>query len=134
MEYLYPAATICLMLGFNGVDINMGCPAKKVSDRGAGAGLIQYPDNAKNIILEVKRAKEDFREFWKGKKYSSELVNEYFIKYLSGLKDIKLTALKLGQTRFRADSESLVGRNPVLALRHLASDGAGGRCQFRGNG
>lgn len=95
VEYFYPAATICLMLGFNGVDINMGCPAKKVSDRGAGAGLIQYPDNAKNIILEVKRAREDFREFWKGKKYSSELVNEYFIKHLSGLKDLKVNPLKL---------------------------------------
>lgn len=59
-EYFYPATIICFLLGFDGVDINMGCPAKKISDRGAGAGLIRYPETAKEIINEVKRAREDF--------------------------------------------------------------------------
>ncbi len=64
VEYFYPAALVCLFLGFDGIDINMGCPAKKVSDRGAGAGLICNPESAKKIILEVKSAREDFRKYF----------------------------------------------------------------------
>ncbi|MEI6462379.1 MAG: tRNA-dihydrouridine synthase [bacterium] len=64
VEYFYPAALVCLLLGFDGIDINMGCPAKKVSDRGAGAGLICNPESAKKIILEVKSAREDFRKYF----------------------------------------------------------------------
>src|SRR3990167_2816467 len=37
-------------LGFDGVDINMGCPAKNVVHRGGGAGLIKAADHAKEII------------------------------------------------------------------------------------
>lgn len=36
----YISTIICCHLGYDGVDINMGCPAKNVSQRGAGAGLI----------------------------------------------------------------------------------------------
>jgi tRNA-dihydrouridine synthase len=38
----------------------MGCPAKKISDRGAGAGLIRTPEKAQQIIQEVKRARADY--------------------------------------------------------------------------
>jgi tRNA-dihydrouridine synthase B len=37
-------------LGFDGVDINMGCPAKNVAHSGAGAALIKTPELAKKII------------------------------------------------------------------------------------
>lgn len=59
-EYFYHAAKIVIALGFDGVDINMGCPAKKVSLRGAGAGLIKTPDLAREIIYEVKRGVADW--------------------------------------------------------------------------
>lgn len=41
-------------LGFAGIDINMGCPAKKVADRGSGAGLIKTPELALEIIQQTK--------------------------------------------------------------------------------
>lgn len=59
-EYFYHAAKIVVALGFDSVDINMGCPAKKVSMRGAGAGLIRTPDLAREIIAEVKRGVADW--------------------------------------------------------------------------
>jgi len=41
-------------LGFDGIDINMGCPSKSVSGHGAGAGLIKTPELAKEIILATR--------------------------------------------------------------------------------
>ena len=42
-------------LGFDGVDINMGCPDRDVEKQGAGAGLIKNPDNARRIIRALKK-------------------------------------------------------------------------------
>ena len=39
----YLATLVVCALGFDGVDINMGCPARKVANRGEGAGLIETP-------------------------------------------------------------------------------------------
>jgi len=42
--------------GFDGVDINMGCPANKVVKKGAGAALLLNPPLAGRIVCEIKRA------------------------------------------------------------------------------
>jgi tRNA-dihydrouridine synthase B len=39
-----------------GIDINMGCPVKKVVKRGAGSALMQTPELAENIVKEVRSA------------------------------------------------------------------------------
>lgn len=59
-EYFYHAAKIVCALGFDGVDTNMGCPAKSVASSGAGAALINTPDIALEIIKEVKRGVADW--------------------------------------------------------------------------
>jgi tRNA-dihydrouridine synthase len=59
-EYFYHAAKIVCALGFDGVDINMGCPAKNVASRGSGASLINNPELAKKIIVETKRGIADW--------------------------------------------------------------------------
>ena len=61
-ESFYKIAVLVCALGFDGVDINMGCPAKKVAARGCGAGLIRTPDLAKEIIRQVKRGVRDWSE------------------------------------------------------------------------
>lgn len=38
------------------IDINMGCPQKKISGRGAGAGLLRTPDKAVDIARRVVEA------------------------------------------------------------------------------
>lgn len=55
-QAFYEATVVACELGFDGVDINMGCPAKNVAHRGAGAGLITNPRQAQEIIANVKRA------------------------------------------------------------------------------
>ncbi len=42
-------------LGFDGIDINMGCPDKSVEKQGAGAALIKNPGLAAEIIRATKR-------------------------------------------------------------------------------
>ncbi len=54
-EHFYSCALLARELGFDGVDINMGCPEKNVVKQGAGAALIKNPSLAKRIIEETKR-------------------------------------------------------------------------------
>ncbi|MFA5986978.1 MAG: tRNA-dihydrouridine synthase [Parcubacteria group bacterium] len=44
------AAELCHELGFDGIDINMGCPEKNIIKQGAGAALICASDRACDII------------------------------------------------------------------------------------
>lgn len=49
------AAALAQELGFDGVDINMGCPDKSIEKQGAGAKLITHPDVAREVIRAAKR-------------------------------------------------------------------------------
>ncbi|MBK8050412.1 MAG: tRNA-dihydrouridine synthase [Anaerolineales bacterium] len=48
-------AILLCQLGFDGIDINMGCPSPSVVDHGAGAGLIRTPDLAQAIIKATQQ-------------------------------------------------------------------------------
>ena len=58
----YDAAFVVCEMGFDGIDINMGCPDSNISKRGSGAALIQTPKLAQEIIKTVKRAVKDYFE------------------------------------------------------------------------
>jgi len=49
-ENMEKACRYIASLGFDGIDINMGCPDKSVVSQGAGAGLIKTSELAKKII------------------------------------------------------------------------------------
>ncbi len=49
------AAKLAVKLGFDGIDINMGCPSKRIGKQGAGASLILNPKLAKEVILATKK-------------------------------------------------------------------------------
>ncbi|PIR20403.1 MAG: hypothetical protein COV45_06420 [Deltaproteobacteria bacterium CG11_big_fil_rev_8_21_14_0_20_47_16] len=61
-ESFYKVTHVVCELGFDGVDINMGCPAKSVVHGGCGAGLIRTPDRAKAIIRATQQAVKDWSE------------------------------------------------------------------------
>lgn len=50
------AARICERRGFDGIDINMGCPVPKVVRNGAGVALMRTPKLAAAIVSAVKQA------------------------------------------------------------------------------
>ena len=54
-EHMEKAARLCLELGFDGVDINMGCPDRSIEKQGCGSAMIKNPENAREIIRAAKR-------------------------------------------------------------------------------
>ncbi len=57
-EHMEAAALLCAELGFDGVDINMGCPDKSIERQGCGAAMIKNPESARSIIQAAKRGIE----------------------------------------------------------------------------
>ena len=53
-ENFYKTAAELVEMGFDGVDLNMGCPDKAVVRNGCCGGLIQYPDRALQIIAATR--------------------------------------------------------------------------------
>ncbi len=53
-EIFKQAVKIALTIEPDFIDINMGCPVKKVIKRGAGSALMKTPDIAANIVTETK--------------------------------------------------------------------------------
>lgn len=54
-EYMEQATLLCQELGFDGIDINMGCPDKTIEKQGCGAAMIRHPENAVEVIRAAKR-------------------------------------------------------------------------------
>jgi tRNA-dihydrouridine synthase len=54
-EHMEYAANLCRELGFDGVDINMGCPDRSIEKQGCGSAMIKTPDVAVAIIEAAKR-------------------------------------------------------------------------------
>lgn len=54
-EMMEKAAQLALELGFDGVDINMGCPDKTIEKQGAGAAMMKNPKLAREVIRAAKR-------------------------------------------------------------------------------
>lgn len=79
VESFYKCTVMLAALGFDGVDINMGCPANKVARRGSGAALIQTPELAKKIVLACKRGARDWAN---GISLKEAGVHENLIKFI----------------------------------------------------
>jgi nifR3 family TIM-barrel protein len=53
-ENMKKAAELAVKLGFDGVDINMGCPDKSIEKQCAGASLMKNPKLARELIRAAK--------------------------------------------------------------------------------
>jgi tRNA-dihydrouridine synthase B len=59
-QFFRETAIVVCQLGFDGIDINMGCPAKSVANGGAGAALINTPKLAQEIIKATQAGVQDW--------------------------------------------------------------------------
>jgi tRNA-dihydrouridine synthase len=57
--HMEQAAALCRELGFDGIDINMGCPDQSIEKQGCGSAMIKNPENARAIIRAAKRGARD---------------------------------------------------------------------------
>ncbi|MDO8565518.1 MAG: tRNA-dihydrouridine synthase [bacterium] len=53
-ENMKKAAELAVELGFDGIDINMGCPDKTIEKQGAGAALMKNPALAREVLRAAK--------------------------------------------------------------------------------
>lgn len=58
----YQAAHVVCELGFDGLDINMGCPSKNVASSGSGAGLIRTPNLALELMDRARKGIQDWAD------------------------------------------------------------------------
>ncbi len=54
-EMMEKAAELAVDMGFDGIDINMGCPDKSVERQGGGSANIKNPENAQEVIRAAMR-------------------------------------------------------------------------------
>ncbi|MBM4125963.1 MAG: tRNA-dihydrouridine synthase [Nitrospira sp.] len=98
----YQAAHAVCELGFDGLDINMGCPSKNVAASGSGAGLIRTPAVASAIMQAARRGIED----WAGG-HTLEQV---------GFKSARMAAFRR-MNEARGEAHSTVRRSIPLSVK-----------------
>ena len=83
-EMMEKAAALAQELGFDGIDINMGCPDKSIEKQGAGAKLITTPELALEIIEAAKRGAPKLPVSVKTRVgYNKDVLEEWLPKILS---------------------------------------------------
>jgi len=87
----YRATVLVAELGFDGIDINMGCPVRRVAEKGSGAGLIKTPDLAQEIVRQTKEAVEDWS---KGRVGLEEVMAKQ--RWLKAVREFKQKLQELG--------------------------------------
>lgn len=124
-ESFYKSAVILAHLGFDGIDINMGCPAKTVTQHGSGGALISKPALASEIIKSVKQGVDDWH---KGKTTIDDLslnqkthqVIKRNLKYSKHLPSIKKSVPSVSvKTRLGVDSQIYQNWVPFLLQHNL---------------
>ncbi|KGN81976.1 tRNA dihydrouridine synthase DusB [Porphyromonas sp. COT-290 OH860] len=56
VEPMVEAARICEAVGPDVLDLNFGCPVKRVAGKGAGSGMLRCPDVMVEIVREIVKA------------------------------------------------------------------------------
>ena len=81
-EHYYQAGVYAREQGFAGLDINMGCPVKKVIKQGACSALIKNPSLASDIIKAAQEGAQDIPVSVKTRIGFSEIQTEEWIGFL----------------------------------------------------
>ena len=122
-ESFYKSAVILSELAFDGIDINMGCPAKTVTQNGSGAALINKPDLAVKIIQATKKGIDDW---FSGKVKITDLdLNQKTLEVInrnkkySQTKDEKIKPTISVKTRLGVDSSIIETWAPILLGQDL---------------
>lgn len=128
-ECFYKIVSQLGKMGFDGIDINMGCPAKSVLQRGGGGALIGNYKLAEKIINQCQKAIDDSgRETplsIKTRIVADEAKNNEWFKFLSNFSLREVTihgrSLKQGNSglvdweKIKKAAEILKGKN-ILCL------------------
>lgn len=83
-EHMEKVAAVAQELGFDGVDINMGCPDRTIEKQGAGAKLILNPELAVELVAAAKRGAPNLPVSVKTRLgYNKDILEEWLPKILA---------------------------------------------------
>lgn len=81
-DTFFKATKLVKEMGFDGIDINMGCPERAVVKNGAGSALIKNPNLAKQLIKAVKEGAKGLPVSVKTRIGYNKIVTEEWISFL----------------------------------------------------
>lgn len=90
-EHYERAARDLREMGFDGIDINMGCPVRKIVKNGACSALIENKPLAKELVLAAKEGAGDLPVSVKTRLGFRKLETEEWSEFLLGLDPAVLT-------------------------------------------
>ncbi len=129
-EKFYKASALISAEGaFDGIDINMGCPVKKIVKQGGCSALIGQPDLAKEIVQATKEA-SDIPVSVKTRIGLSKIITEEWIGALLETNPVVITIH--GRTQ-KQQSEGLADWNEVKKAVSLRNE-MGSETLIHGNG
>lgn len=83
-EHMESAARLCRDMGFDGVDINMGCPDSSIEKQGAGAAHIKNPERAVEVICAAQKGAEGIPVSVKTRLgYNTDILEEWLPKIIA---------------------------------------------------
>jgi nifR3 family TIM-barrel protein len=127
-EQFFICAALARELGFDGVDINLGCPDKSVLRQGSGSSLIREPHLAAEIVQAAKEGGRGLPVSVKTRTgYSHEIIDEW----IPALVDMRPAAITLhGRTR----RQRYLGHADWEAIARAARLAQAAGIPFIGNG
>ncbi|MDO8269175.1 MAG: tRNA-dihydrouridine synthase [Candidatus Levybacteria bacterium] len=81
-QSFFEVSKLLVEMGFDGIDINMGCPERNVVANGCCAGLIENPDLAKEIIKATREGAADLPVSVKTRIGLKDIQTEKWIGFL----------------------------------------------------
>ena len=92
------AKRICSMGRYDGIDLNMGCPAKKIAPSGEGCGLMRTPETAERMMKMTVKASNVPVSVKMRLGYDAEHINVY--EYARMAEDAGVASITVhGRTR-----------------------------------
>ncbi|MBI3366028.1 tRNA-dihydrouridine synthase [Candidatus Roizmanbacteria bacterium] len=116
LRAFYKATIVTCEMGFNGIDINMGCPDKHVVARGGGAALILEPKHAQKIIAMVKKAT---RDWFDGLSLNSIGLSNEIISFITLFR--KKFAIKVHRTLLPVSIKTRIGYDRIITKQWLTN-------------
>ena len=113
-ENFYQSGKLIKKLGFDGIDINMGCPDKKVLKQGAGAALINNPKLAQEIIRQTKKGSGKMPVSVKTRIGYDKYDKKEFKKWLTALLECEPAAITI-HTRTKKEMSLVPARWDIIA-------------------
>lgn len=129
-ENMMRASEIAREHGFDGIDINMGCPDKAVCKQGAGAALIETPKLAQEIIRAAMKGSGGLPVSVKTRAgYAKENIEEW-TKYILDAEPATLVV----HARTKKELSEVPARWELVEKSRQVRDDMGSKTLIMGNG